>query len=43
MDLESFETIELPVSDAEVLNELVEGENCEYWDVEGEKLIKKVM
>ena len=41
MDLESFETIDILVPDAEVLNELNEGENCEYWDVEGAKLVKR--
>jgi len=40
MDLENFETLEIPASD-EILGELVEGENCEYWDVEGEKIIKR--
>jgi len=41
MDLENFETIEIPVSDKEIFDSLVETENCEYWDVEGEKLIKR--
>jgi translation initiation factor 5A len=41
MDLESFETIEVACPDEAVFAELAEGENCEYWDIEGEKLIKR--
>jgi len=41
MDLESFETLEMAVLDPELKAQLVEGENAEYWDVEGEKLIKR--
>jgi len=40
MDLESFETIELPCEE-EIKNELHEGDNVEYWNVEGEKIIKR--
>ena len=40
MDLESFETLEIPCSD-EIKNEIKEGDNVEYWDVEGEKIIKR--
>ena len=40
MDLETFETLEVDCSQ-EVLNELEEGGNCEYWDIEGEKVIKR--
>ena len=41
MDLESFETIEVPCPDKNVFEELEENGNCEYWNVEGEKLIKR--
>ena len=40
MDLETFETLEVDCPQ-EVLNELEEGGNCEYWDIEGEKIIKR--
>lgn len=41
MDLENFETIEVPCPDKEVYEQLEENGNCEYWDIEGEKLIKR--
>ena len=41
MDLENFETIEVPCPDNIVFEELEEGGNCEYWDIEGERLIKR--
>ncbi len=41
MDLETFETFEIVPKNKEIKNELVEGENAEYWDVEGEKIIKR--
>ncbi len=41
MDLETFETIEVPCPDQEVFDSLEENGNCEYWDVEGEKIIKR--
>ena len=41
MDLESFETLDINVPEEDVFNELVEGENCEYWDVEGGKIVKR--
>ncbi|MEJ2267512.1 MAG: translation initiation factor IF-5A [Nanoarchaeota archaeon] len=41
MDLESFETIEIECSDNELLNSLEESGNCEYWDIEGKKIIKR--
>jgi len=40
MDLESFETLDVPCSD-EIRAELEENSNVEYWDVEGEKIIKR--
>jgi translation initiation factor 5A len=42
MDLESFETIEVECPE-EMRNELREGDNVEYWDVEGQKVIKRKM
>jgi translation initiation factor 5A len=41
MDLENFETIEVVCPDNSVFEELQENGNCEYWDVEGEKLVKR--
>lgn len=40
MDLESFETLEISVPE-ELKSELVGNSNVEYWDVEGEKIIKR--
>jgi len=41
MDLENFETIEILCPDQSVFEELQENGNCEYWDVEGEKIIRR--
>lgn len=40
MDLENFETLEIPC-DEEIKSQLEENSNVEYWDVEGEKIIKR--
>ncbi len=40
MDLESFETLEVNCPD-DVKAELEANSNVEYWDVEGEKIIKR--
>jgi len=40
MDLESFETFDIPCSD-EIKSELQENSNIEYWDVEGELIVKR--
>lgn len=40
MDLENFETLEVECPE-EVKAELAENDNVEYWDVEGEKIIKR--
>ena len=40
MDLENFETFEVPCSE-EIKGKLEENSNVEYWDVEGEKIIKR--
>ena len=41
MDLENFETIEVDCPNEEIFNELEENGNVEYWDVEGEKIVKR--
>jgi len=41
MDLESFETLEVSCPEAEVKSQLVAGENAEYWNIEGEKIVKR--
>lgn len=41
MDLESFETLEVPCPDEAVFESLEENGNCEYWDIEGEKIVKR--
>ncbi len=41
MDLDSFETIEIPCPESDVFDSLEESGNCEYWDVEGEKIVKR--
>ncbi|MBA7494852.1 hypothetical protein ES702_05430 [subsurface metagenome] len=40
MDLESFETIDVPCPD-EIKSQLQENATVEYWNVEGEKIIKR--
>jgi len=40
MDLESFETIDVNCPE-EIKGELEENSNVEYWDIEGEKIIKR--
>jgi len=40
MDLESFETIDVPCPE-EIKSQLQENATVEYWDVEGEKIIKR--
>ncbi len=40
MDLESFETIEMK-TDKDIINDLAENDQVEYWDVEGEKIVKR--
>lgn len=42
MDGESFENLELPISE-DLKSSITEGASVEYWDIEGERLIKKVM
>ncbi len=41
MDLESFETLEVDCPEQEVKEQLKEGENAEYWDIEGQKIVKR--
>ncbi len=40
MDLESFETLDVPCPE-EIKSQLEENSNVEYWNVEGEKIIKR--
>lgn len=40
MDLENFETLEVPCSE-EILSQLEENSNVEYWDIEGTKIVKR--
>jgi len=40
MDSESFETIELPIPE-DLRGSVVEGTSVEYWDIEGQKIIKR--
>jgi translation initiation factor 5A len=40
MDLESFETLDVGI-DKEIKGEIKEGDNVEYWDVDGIKIIKR--
>lgn len=40
MDLESFETLEVPCP-GDIKNELEANSNVEYWDIEGEKVVKR--
>ena len=40
MDLETFETIELPISE-ELKNDIKDGDQIEYWNVQGTKVIKR--
>jgi len=41
MDLETFETIDVAIPDAEIFEEIEAGGNCEYWNVEGDKMVKR--
>jgi translation initiation factor 5A len=41
MDLETFETIEIDCPEEDVFDSLEENGNCEYWDIEGVKIIKR--
>lgn len=40
MDLESYETMEVPCS-SEIRSELSANDNVEYWDIEGKKIVKR--
>ncbi|MDP2946838.1 MAG: translation initiation factor IF-5A [Nanoarchaeota archaeon] len=42
MDSESFENFELPIPE-ELISEATEGKKIEYWIVEGDKMIRRVM
>ncbi len=40
MDLESYETLDVPIVE-ELKGQIGEGEQVEYWDIEGRKIIKR--
>ena len=40
MDLENYETLEIPMLE-ELKPEIKEGDQVEYWDIEGSKIIKR--
>jgi len=42
MDSESFESLELSIPE-EFAGQITEGKSVEYWDVEGEKIIRRVI
>ena len=42
MDLESFETIDLPFSE-DIKGELAEEKQVEYWEIEGQKKIMRIL
>jgi translation initiation factor 5A len=41
MDLENFETIEVDCPDTDLFEQLEENGNAEYWDIEGDKIVKR--
>jgi len=41
MDLESFETLDIKAPEEDIKSTLAEGGNAEYWDIEGQKIIKR--
>jgi len=42
MDSESFETLDLPIGE-DLRDSLQEGSNVEYWSIEGNKIIKRII
>ena len=42
MDLETFETIDIPISE-DIDGEIKEEAQVEYWNVEGQRIIKRVV
>jgi len=42
MDSETFENLDLEIPE-DLQGQVKEGENVEYWDIEGEKLLKRAM
>lgn len=42
MDLESFETIDVPFTE-DVKDEIAADKQVEYWDVEGQKIVKRLL
>ena len=42
MDLESFETMDVGIT-SDIKAEIKEGDNVEYWDIDGNKIVKRKM
>ena len=42
MDSESFETLDVPIAE-DVKEQIKEAMQVEYWDVEGQKIIKRLL
>jgi translation initiation factor 5A len=42
MDSESYETLDVPIAN-ELAGQIKEGSQVEYWDVEGKKIIKRLI
>ena len=42
MDSENFDNFELPIPE-ELNGQITDGANVEYWDIEGTKLLKRVI
>ncbi|MDO8622978.1 MAG: translation initiation factor IF-5A [archaeon] len=40
MDMENFETLEVNVAE-DIKKDIKEGDQVEYWDIEGEKVVKR--
>ncbi|MFA6023244.1 MAG: translation initiation factor IF-5A [Candidatus Pacearchaeota archaeon] len=43
MDVETFETMDLPKPTEDIEGELKEGEQVEYWEIDDIKVIKRIM
>ncbi|MBT4258125.1 translation initiation factor IF-5A [archaeon] len=43
MDLETFESLDIECEDEELKGKLKENSNVEYWDVEGDKILRRAL
>ena len=43
MDVETFETLDIECEDEELKGKLKENSNVEYWDVEGDKILRRAL